>query len=175
MRVAARLCCRAGRSRETRAAGRAQPNTLAATRSRAAVASYPALCLLSATCLGVPLYVNEWGWESIPWSWQGATEPVRDAAIKQVTEQLGQNPYVADVEPYCWGCSDAFNIYGTPAATAFEEGIAAARSSLAVLPTAAAMPVSFTREPATKKGRHRHRHRPRHRHRHRHRQHHSPR
>jgi hypothetical protein len=52
--------------------------------------------------LGVPLYVNEWGWTSVRWNWQGASEPARDAAIEQVTEQLGRDPSVADVEPHCW-------------------------------------------------------------------------
>jgi hypothetical protein len=119
--------------------------------------------------LDVPLYVNEWGWQSIPWGWQGATEAVRDAEITQVTEQLGQDPSVADVEPYCWGCSDAFNIYGTPAATAFQLGIAAARSAIANATTTGppALAENFTSRPSRTKGTHRTRHRHRHRHRHR--------
>jgi hypothetical protein len=128
---------------------------------------------VDAATLDVPLYVNEWGWQSIAWGWQAATEAVRDAEIRQVTEQLGQDPSVADVEPYCWGCSDAFNIYGTPAATAFQQGIAAARSAIASATTTvpSALGVNFTARPSRTKGkhrtRHRHRHRPRHRHRHR--------
>jgi Cellulase (glycosyl hydrolase family 5) len=143
--------------------------------ARLTLASVANALKVDAATLGVPLYVNEWGWQLNPWSWQGATEAVRDAAIEQVTEQLGQNPSVADVEPYCWGCSDAFNIYGTPAATALAQGIAAAQSAVRAeattnSPRPSAPGFQVKAKQSKTNGKHRKKHRRRHGHpRHRHR------
>ena len=93
--------------------------------------------------LAVPIYVDEFGWEPDPSSWQGATEPNRDAYIEEVTEQLGIDRLVADVEPYCWVCGGPFDMYDTPAAAAFARGIAVAelpRSQPAVATTTASAP-----------------------------------
>jgi hypothetical protein len=77
--------------------------------------------------LDVPMYVDEFGWQPDPTGGQGATEENRDAYLEEVTEQLGIDPFVADVEPYCWVCGGAFDMYGTPAAAAFARGIAVAK------------------------------------------------
>jgi hypothetical protein len=87
-----------------------------------------------AATVGAPLYVNEYGWGQPNPLFPAVTEASRDADIAQATQQLGADPYIADVEIYCWGCgpeSDIFGssyeLYGTPGAAAFAAGIAADR------------------------------------------------
>jgi hypothetical protein len=76
---------------------------------------------------GVPLYVNEYGWKVDPAGRGGVTEAQRDAGIEQFTAQLGSNPWVADLEPFCWSGCGTWDLYGTPGAAAFAQGIAAAQ------------------------------------------------
>jgi hypothetical protein len=78
-----------------------------------------------AATLGAPLYVNEYGWGATSAWWPDQTEAQRDASYGLATEWLGRNPYIADVEAYCWGCDRLYEIYNTPAGAAFAAGIAA--------------------------------------------------
>jgi len=85
--------------------------------------------VLDATTVDAPVYINEYGWNGTPGTWQGTTEANREAYTKQVTEALGRDPGIVDVEAYCWGCGQAydaqFELYNTPAGAAFAAGIAA--------------------------------------------------
>jgi hypothetical protein len=84
---------------------------------------------LDASTVDAPMYINEFGWNGTPGTWQGTTEANREAWTKQVTEDLGSDPGIVDVEAYCWGCGQAFDsafeLYNTPAGAAFAAGIAA--------------------------------------------------
>ena len=84
-----------------------------------------------AATVGAPLYVNEFGWGYPNPNHPEQTEANRDAQTEQATELLGEDPYVADVEPYCWGCGTIFDMYGTTAASAFAAGIAAVQKAAA--------------------------------------------
>jgi hypothetical protein len=129
---------------------------------------------VDAATVGAPLYVNEFGWQNNPAAWQGATEAVRDSNLQQATQQLGRNPYVADVEPYCWGCANPFDLYGTPGANAFAAAIAAAQPPPPGTRTSSTSQASVTTH--HQHGRHhrkKHRHRKKHHRRHSHGKHHA--
>jgi hypothetical protein len=84
---------------------------------------------LDASTVDAPMYINEYGWNGTPGTWQGTTEANRETWTKQLTEDLGSDPGIVDVEAYCWGCGQAFDsafeLYNTPAGAAFAAGIAA--------------------------------------------------
>ncbi len=84
---------------------------------------------LDASTVDAPMYINEYGWNGEPGTWQGTTEANRELYTKEVTEELGVDPGIVDVEAYCWGCGQAFDgafeLYNTPAGAAFAAGIAA--------------------------------------------------
>ena len=84
---------------------------------------------LDASTVDAPMYINEYGWNGTPGTWQGTTEANREAWTKELTEDLGSDPGIVDVEAYCWGCGQAFDgdfeLYNTPAGAAFAAGIAA--------------------------------------------------
>jgi hypothetical protein len=87
-----------------------------------------------AATFGVPLYVNEYDWWE-PWlDAPSDTDAIRYADLEEATAELGSDPYIADVEPYCWRCGFPFDIYGTSAVSAFADGIAAATRSLQRVP-----------------------------------------
>ena len=84
---------------------------------------------LDASTVAAPMYINEYGWNGEPGTWQGTTEADRELYTKEITEQLGVDPGIVDVEAFCWGCGQAFDsafeLYNTPAGAAFAAGIAA--------------------------------------------------
>jgi hypothetical protein len=84
---------------------------------------------LDASTVNAPIYVNEYGWNGVPGTWQGVTEAEREAYTEQATQVIGREPQVVDMEPFCWGCGQAydsaFELYNTPAGAAYAQGIAA--------------------------------------------------
>jgi hypothetical protein len=83
---------------------------------------------LVASTVNAPIYVNEYGWNGVPGTWQGVDEADREAYTEQATEAIGRLPQVVDVEPFCWGCGQdydsAFELYNTPAGAAYAQGVA---------------------------------------------------
>ncbi len=84
---------------------------------------------LDASTINAPIYVNEYGWNGVPGTWQGVTEAEREAYTEQATQVIGREPQVVDMEPFCWGCGQdydsAFELYNSPAGAAYAQGIAA--------------------------------------------------
>jgi polysaccharide biosynthesis protein PslG len=84
---------------------------------------------LDASTVDAPIYINEYGWNGTPGTWQGVTEAKREDYTKQATELIARDPDVVDMEPFCWGCGQdydsAFELYNTPAGAAYARAIAA--------------------------------------------------
>ena len=84
---------------------------------------------LDASTVDAPLYINEYGWNGVPGTWQGVTEAQREADTEEATETTGRDPTVVDVEPFRWGCGQDYDsaseLYNTPAGAACAAGIAA--------------------------------------------------
>jgi len=91
---------------------------------------------LDASTIDAPIYVNEYGWNGVPGTWQGVTEAEREAYTEQATQVIGREPQVVDMEPFCWGCGQdydsAFELYNTPAGAAYAASIAADAGALAL-------------------------------------------
>jgi hypothetical protein len=103
---------------------------------------------LDASTVDAPIYINEYGWNGTPGTWQGTTEANRELYTREVTAELGVDPGIVDVEAYCWGCGDAFDsafeLYNTPAGAAFAAGIAADEPYTAGTTTANAVTAAKT-------------------------------